>query len=259
MKPLPREMTQQMPTERLRSGVEQVPYPTLERLAETSSLDGASVDDADFDSPMVDVPKDDSIALESNLCHDAGSTADARTESLESDITDGDQSVAFRQAIDAKGGEDEMMRWLQHQALCIIGGRWWQRDTESIAATLIEEMSPEDLEMHLLTEPDTMLFAEFIARAREAPIVDYSAGECPEENDAEDGDVVEGYQRDDFDVGAEEGAAEVPEGAEAIGFATRPSLAEYAKKWTEEEARHAREVPGEYSRTNLIPRPYPQL
>ena len=52
---------------------------------------------------------------------------------------------------------------------------------------------------------------------------------------------------------------EVEEAMNPYFPAPRPSLEEYRTKWAHEEARHARAVPGAFSRDNLVPAPVPLL
>ena len=64
--------------------------------------------------------------------------------------------------------------------------------------------------------------------------------------------VLEDDDEDDvMEAAAEPAAPYLP--------APRPSLADYEAKWAHEEARHARAVPGPFSRDNLVPTPVPVL
>jgi len=152
-----------------------------------------------------------------------------------------------------------MTRWVEREALCLIGGRWWVKDTEAICALLLREAAPKDLAEHLVTDADTSLFAEFVKAAKAAASEVRWSERRPSDvgvlGDPDD-DTLE---QEDARFNLEEpAAAEVPPGAE-LAVKRWPSLAEYERKWTATEAHHTREVPGDFSLSNLVPMPVPQL
>ena len=71
--------------------------------------------------------------------------------------------------------KDEMNRWLQHEALCIIGGRWWRKEVDEIIAELTN--NSDIIASHLVIEADCALCHALVAKARAAAVASASTGE----------------------------------------------------------------------------------
>ena len=186
----------------------------------------------------------------------------------ESDCTDDKLSMGYQRTVDEIGGHSEMVRWIQRQALCSLGSRWWRRSLDVITAAVLGDTPAIDLADQLLTNADFDSFNDLVDKAIVAAKTSCQMG-AEEDSSGHEfscGDDVNHPIESHREGSSDEDdicAPSVPEGAEATdntaAAAQRPSLAMYQEKWAKAEAYHARAPGGIQSRSILVPEPIPQL